>query len=477
MNRPFLLAAGALLAAGSLPAQAPESYPSTAPALGPPRPVALPQTVSRTLSNGLTVLYAPEREVPLATAVLVMRGGVADEPGELRGLAAFTAAMLDEGAAGRSALELGAELDLLGASLSTGAGWDAAQSSMLVLGKNLPRALELLADVVLRPDFPETEVVRLRQERLTNLRRSVDQPATIANNAFAGLAYPGGHPYGRFVTIGGTEHTDRAAMQAFHRRFYQPAEATLILTGDVDPDQVQPLVERLFGGWTASEPLPSAAPAGAPVHRPRTIYLVDRPGSQQSEIRLGHAAAPRSTPDYYPLMVMNTVLGGMSMARLNMNLRETHGFSYGAYSGLAMRRQPGPFVASAAVNTAKTDSAVAEFFREIERIRAEPVGEEELVRVRNYLALGFPAQLETAESLAGSLAQLVTSGANVETLSGYVQGVLSVTADDVLRVARQYLRPEETVVVVVGDRQAIEPGLRALGLGPVEVREMSEFTR
>ncbi|HEX2189299.1 MAG TPA: pitrilysin family protein, partial [Longimicrobiaceae bacterium] len=456
----------------------PEGYPATAPVPGPVPTLTVPKPVRRVLPNGLTVLYAPQRELPMVAAVLVTRGGTGDEPAELPGLAAFTAAMLDEGAAGKSALEIAGELESLGASLNTTAGWDAAQTSLLVLRKNLPGALRVMADVVTRPGFPEAEVQRIRQERTINLRRAADAPSAIAANAFTALSYPGGHPYGRFATVEGTERTDRESMSAFHERFYAPEGATLILTGDVDPDAVQPLVEAAFGGWRSGEPQPTYEVAAAQPARARTIYLVDKPGAPQSEVRIGHPVAPRDTPDYFPLTVLNTLLGGPFVgSRLNANLREKHGYTYAAGSLLSLRRSAGPIMAVAAVATPKTDSSVIEFMRELERLREEPVPEDELHGAKQFLALGLPARLETPPDVAARLAELVVAGVPTDFYDTYVQRVMAVTPDDVLRVARQYLHPDRAVVVVVGDRAAVEPGLRALGFGAVETRSASDYTR
>ena len=482
MSRSTHLAAALLALAAATPAAAqptprPADYPKTAPAVGTVPPLSTPAPERRALANGLEVLYVRDTELPMVSAILITRGGTADEPAAHAGLAAFTATMLDEGAAGKTALQIADEMDFLGASLFTGASWDAAQTTLTVLRKNLPRALQLMADVVTRPDFPEAEVARLREERLTNLRRAVDQPATIAGNAFGALAFPASHPYGRFATLEGTQRTDRAALAAFHRTFYQPRGATLLLVGDVDPAAVQPLVERAFGQWTGNGQVPPRAVPEAPLPAERTIYLIDKPGAPQSQVRIGHPSVPRNNPDYFPLVVMNTILGGQFGSRLNLNLRETHAFTYGAGSSLGMRRGGGLFNAQSGIVTAKTDSALVEFFREIDKLRAEPVPAEELERTKRYLASTLPVRLETANDVGFNLADLITNGVGTDFFSTYVDRVMAVTAADVQRVARQYLRPDRAVVVVVGDRAAIEAGIRAANLGKVEVREAAEFAR
>lgn len=479
MKRTLLsVAAGAtLLAAASAAAQ--PGFPTT-----PPRPtgapqVNLPEPTRMRLPNGLTVMYVRHAELPVVSAVLVTRGaGGGDEPAEATGLASFTANMLDEGAGGRDALELADALDLLGASLSTGASTDAAQTNLYVLRQNFPAALRIMADVVTRPDFPEREVSRLRDERLTTLARARDEATTIANNAFASLVYGAQHPYGRVPSVESTRGLDRDRVQAFHASRYRPETSTLILVGDVDPAAMQPMVAEAFGGWRARG---AAASLGevpqAPAITRTVVYLIDKPGAAQSEIRIGHPGVPRSSPDYFPLLVMNTMLGGTFTSRLNTNLRETHGWAYGASSSFQWLRGAGPFTARSGVQTNATDSALVEFFRELNRLRTEAVTPQELDKIKNFVALRLPDQLETTQDIAGQLAALETYGLDASYFDDYVQRVMAITAEDLRRVANEYVRPDRSVVVVVGDRQVVEQAVRAANVGPVEIREVTEFVR
>ena len=299
-----------------------------------------------------------------------------------------------------------------------------------------------MADVVTRPDFPEREVNRLRDERLTALARAKDEATTIANNAFASLVYGAQHPYGRYPSVrehAGARPRPRAGAStpaATGRR-----TSTLILVGDVDPAAMQPMIARGVrrvarrrarpGRWASRRRAPSIA---------RTVvYLIDKPGAAQSEIRIGHPGVPRSSPDYFPLLVMNTMLGGTFTSRLNTNLRETHGWSYGARSSFQMLRGAGPFTAPAGVQTNATDSALVEFFREINRIRTEAVTAQELQKIKNFVALRLPDQLETTSDMAGQLAALETYGLDASFYDDYVQRVMAVTAED-LRPRRQPVR-------------------------------------
>lgn len=479
MKRTILsVAAGAALLAAA-PAFAQPGFPTTPPRpQGAPR-LDLPEPQRMTLPNGLKVMYVRQAELPVVSAVLVTRGaGGADEPGEIPGLAAFTANMLDEGAAGMDALALADALDLLGASLGTFSGTDAAQVNLYVLRQNFPRALQLMADVVTRPDFPEREVNRLRDERLTALARARDEATTIAGNAFSALVYGADHPYGRISSAETTRLLDRARVQAFHASRYRPENSTLILVGDVDPSAMQPMIAQAFGGWRAQGPaVQIGEPPAPPAIGRTTVYLIDKPGAAQSEIRIGHPGVARSNPDFFPLMVLNTMLGGTFTSRLNTNLRETHGWAYGARSTFQMLRGAGPFTAAAGVQTNATDSSLVEFFRELNRIRTEPVTAEELQKIKNYVGLRLPDQMETTQSVASSLAGLETYGLDASFYDDYVQRVMAVTAEDLRRVANQYLRPENSVVVIVGDRSVVEAGIRAANVGPVEIRDVTEFVR
>jgi zinc protease len=480
LTLPALLGVAAITActapaAGGVAAPAPAAFPSTPPEVGPAPTLSLPAPVQRTLANGLEVLYIRHGTVPMVQATLITRGGLTDDPADLPGLAAFTAEMLDEGAGGRGALELAAALEALGARLGTGAAWDGAQVNLQVLRSRLPEALQLMADVAYRPDFPEAEVQRVRDERLTELNRGRDEARVIAANAFTSILYGANHPYGRLTTTEATRRIDRLKLSEFHRGHYRPTGATLLLVGDVD-ESLHPVVEQAFGAW-AGAGIPAMSLPAAPADNATRIYLIDRPGAAQSEIRIGHPAVARDNPDFFPLQVLNTLLGGSFTSRLNQNLRETHGYTYGAGSSFAMRRGAGPFMASSAVVTAKTDSAVIEFFNELNRIRDEAVPADELDRAKQFIALGLPQSFETSAQVAARLAELRMYDLPMDYYNTYVQRVMAVTADDVRRVANEYIRPGRSAIVVVGDRATVEAGLRALPLGEVEIRTIEEFVR
>jgi zinc protease len=472
-----LAALATLVAASTLSAQqAPDR--SKPPATGPAPSLKLPPIQKRALANGLPVWIVEMHEVPVANIALLIKAGASADPVGKYGLASFTAAMLDEGAGGKGALELADAVEFLGASLSTSSGFDLSTVRLQTPVSKLDEALPLMADVVLRPTFSPDEVNRLRKERLTSLQQIRDNAGALANTAFARLVFGVKHRYG--TPTAGNEASNgemtAADLRAFYASFYQPQNAHLIVVGDVMADTLLPKLEKALGGWkNAAAPAKAVVPAAAQ-HGARQIYLVDKPGAAQSEIRIGWVGVPRSTPDFYPLDVMNTVLGGSFSSRLNMNLRETHGYSYGAGSFFDMRLSAGPFTASAAVQSDKTVEALQEFFKELTAIR-QPIPAEELARAKNYEALGFPAEFETTAGMAGNLITLVLHGLPDSFFNEYVTKILAVTPAEAQRVATQYIQPDRFAVVVVGDLAKIEKGIRAANLGPVRVVAADEVLK
>jgi predicted Zn-dependent peptidase len=335
----------------------------------------------------------------------------------------------------------------------------------------LAEALPLMADVVVRPAFPAAELERLRKEALTRLLQARDDPAAIAALAFPRLVFGEKHRYGT-AAGGGAAQVKAMTLEdvrGFHTAYYRPEHATLLVVGDVTGATVIPLLERAFGDWKPAgsagkvAPLPTAAQLTK-----RQIYIIDKPGAAQSQVRIGWVGVPRSTPDYPTLQVLNTILGGSFTSRLNTNLRETHGYSYGAFSGFEERLSAGAFVASAGVQTDKTAEALREFFNEFAGI-LKPIPGEDVEKARNYVALGFPAEFESTGDLARKLEEQVVHSLPDEYFPTFIRSVVQVTGPGVEKAAAQYIQPDKFAVVVVGDRKVIEPGIRALNLAPVEV--------
>lgn len=442
----------------------------------PPTPgddpvVDMPPIERRTLSNGLEVWLIEKPGVPLVTMQLLVRAGVVAEPEGQSGIALLTAAMLDEGTESRTALELADELEFLAATLGAGASYDASFVELSTLSRTFQQALDLFADVIVRPIFPEREYERVRRERLTALIQAADQPASLAAEHFGRLLYGTAHPYGRLPegTSASLTEMTRADVEAFYETFYRPANSTLLVVGDVTASELFPQLESAFAGWTGGAAVTAALPSVPEPQADSRIFLVDKPGAAQSVIRIGHVAVPRNHPDYFPLLVMNHVLGGVFSSRLNLNLREEKGYTYGAQTGFPARLGNGPFIATASVQTAVTKESVVEFMRELEEIRgARPATEEEVAFAKANLSRGEPFAMETQAQLLGRLQNIALYGLPADYYDSFVQQVNAVTTQDVNRVARQYLDPERFAIVVVGDRAAVEGGLRELSY-PIDI--------
>jgi len=470
-RRAARIALGAALIPAVLAAQAVDR--SKPPALPPPPPLRAPAVESTTLPNGLELVVVEMHKVPVVDVSLVTAAGSVRDPADLPGLATFTATMLQQGAGRRGALDIADEAAYLGASLNTGASYDAAIASIHVPKRRLGPALDLLADVVLRPTFLDTEVSRQRDLRRTQILQQQDQPVVMANLAFSAIVFGTAHPYGR--PLNGTQTSvaaltrDRVAQ--FHATCYRPNTSRLLFVGDVTMDEAQRLVTERFGAWARGD-LPQVSDVAAPAAAARTIYLVDKPGAAQSVFRIGEVGVSRSTPDYFALQVLNTILGGSFTSRLNQNLRETHGYTYGANSQFDMRRMQGPFLAASSVVTAKTDSALIEFMRELRRIRDEAVPQAELDKAKAYISLGLPSDFETTVRTAARIRELLLYDLPLDYYATFIPQINSVTADDVQRVARQYLDPDHLAIVIVGDKTKIAAGLDALHEGPIVYRDL-----
>lgn len=472
--RPSVVAATiVLLASGAVQAQQVPDR-SAPPPVGEAPDVALPELQEFRLDNGLRVLLMEKRDVPLVQLNLLIGAGSVHDPDAEPGLASMTAAMLDEGAAGQSALEIADAFEMLGARFGVGAGTHTASMSLRVPSQRLEDALRIAADVMLRPDFPAAELDRLREERLTSLVRRYDEPNAIAGSLFSQTLYGAAHPYGRedAGTAASLRAMTPADLREFHRQYYSPANTTAILVGDIDRGAAERLLQAAFGDWARAD-VPVETIAEAAQVRGRTIYLVDKPGSAQSVVQLGRIGVPRSTDDYFALEVMNVILGGSFTSRLNQNLREDKGYSYGARSGFAWLPFAGPWSASAAVQTQSTGPAIAEFMKELRGMH-EPIPAEEIERARNFLAMRYPAGFQSVAGIAGRLGELVQYGLPADYFNRYVANVLSVTKEDVERVARQYIDPENVAIFIVGDRDVIEQQVRDLDLGDIRFLEVTD---
>jgi zinc protease len=439
-------------------------FRATAPQPGPPRRYQFPAVTRRTLPNGLRVLVAENHTAPLVSMRTLVRSGADRDPAHLAGVAGLTADLLDEGAGTRDAIKLAEDIGLLGGSLGTGADWDAAYASIDVLSRNAAPTAEILADVSFRATLPQDAFDRVRNERLTDILQQRDEAAAIAGKRFASLLYGTG-AYGNSV-IGTSESVSRITpddVRRFYAQHYLPNNTSLIVAGDINPDDVANLAEKSFADWKRGPepPAPKLEPKAFDSSR---IYIIDRPQAVQSEIRIGHVGVPRSCEDYFPLSVMNALLGGVFNSRINLNLREKHGYTYGARSAFSFRRMAGPFVVAAPVRNEVTRESVTEILSELRRIRTGDVEERELDDTKNYMMGVFPATVQSSSDIAGRLLDMELYGLPEDYFDRYRENIGAVSKDHIARVAQKYLDPDRALIVVVGSAAQIREPLGALGL-------------
>lgn len=433
--------------------------------------IQLPQIQKTTLKNGLNVWLVEHHELPVVAFNLVIQAG-SDHDGSKLGLAAMTADLLDEGTKNRDALKISDDLESIGATLNVNSSFDGSFLSMSTLTKHIDKALDVFADVLINPTFSDKEFQRLKKQRLTSLLQQRDQPVAIANNAFSYILYGSEHPYGNNVT--GTEASLNAMLatdaENFYKMYYRPNNATLLVVGDVKLNEISSTIEKVLSEWKKQDVPGMEIPKPNQVSK-RVVYLIDKPGAAQSEIRIGFPALARSTPDYFPVLVMNRMLGGQFASRINMNLREKHGYTYGARSGFSFLKGAGPFSASAGVTTAKTDSSLIEFFNELNKMHDDGMTSEELSFVKKGAIGGFALGFETPGQIASQLQSIVLYGLPENYFENYLTNIDNVSLKDITDVSKKYLDTTKMVVIVVGDLSVIKEGVLALKLGDVEYRD------
>ena len=455
-----------------------EQWRNTPPKGGPPVAPQLPVPVVFKLANGLTVYHLQRDDVPLVNARLVVGAGLAANPPATPGVADFALASLEDGTTSRDALAIADQFAQLGADFAASTSRDASMLYVDALSAQFPAALALLADVALNPAFPAAEIERARRSRLAGIVAAREDPDSLADAAFRRALYGPDQPFGQ--TSLGTEASikriDADMLKAFWQRWFHPGNAALVVVGAIDRATVQALAEREFGGWSgdaAARPAPGVAmPPKATAAR---LVLVERPGVNQTELRVGRVAAARTDPGYLPLQLANEVLGGQFTSRLNANLRETHGYAYGAFSGFDFGRLPGPFTVATTVRADATAEAVTEIDHELDRMRTVAPTAAEFAKARDGVIRSLPGAFETNAGIAGAFGTLYVYDLAPTYYATLRQRFAAVTAAQVLAASKRYLDPSSMVVVGVGAPASLTAGREKLGLLPVETLTPAEL--
>jgi zinc protease len=450
---------------------------SRLPDAGPARPFTFPTIVKSTLANGLRVWSVRHADVPVIALMLLVRRGAAGDPPGKEGLAAMTADMLDEGSGDRSAIDVHESLAGIGAQFDTDIGSDATLVSLTTLSRAAGRGLMLLADIVARPSLTEADFARVRQLRLHRLTQLRDNPGAVAERTFIKLLY-GPHPYGH--TPMGNEHALAAMsvddVRAFHATAIRPSVSTLVAVGACEHADIEHLARDAFLGWDGESRDDVDAGDAAPAAGTARLNVVPRPGAPQSELRIGHVAAPRHIPEYHALVAANMVLGGQFVSRINLNLREDKGFTYGARTAFDFRRMPGPFALQVSVQTKATARAIEESIGEIAAIRGpRPITNEELALGVAALTRGYARNFETAEQVARAVMQLALYDLPDDYFADFVPRVERVTAEEATRVMAMYTDPDRLTTLIVGDLDAIGHDLGRLNLGDAVILSADTF--
>jgi len=441
------------------------------PAPGAFPPVKFPAEETATLANGLKVILAHRGGVPLVNVAMVLDAGYAADQDASPGTAALAMRALTAGTRTRHALQISSELRDLGAELGAGSALDFSSVSLSALKAKLDPSLALFADVILNPSFPDSDVTKLRNQQLDGIQQERKSPVSMALRVFPKLLYGEGNAYSLPLTGSGYETSvsklTPADLKRFHDAWFKPNHATLVVVGDTTLAELKPKLEKLFGGWKAGG-IPAKNLAAVQPPAASAVYLVDRPGSEQSIIFAGNVAPPYGSPDNVAIQTMNTVLGGDFTSRVNMNLREDKHWAYGAFTFIPSARGQRPFIAYAPVQTDKTGASMAELQKELSGVVADrPVTADELARAKSLRTLTLPGNWETNAAVQGSIISQVVYGLPADWWDSYSAKVQALSLDDMKRAAAETVHPNQLVWVVVGDRAKIEAEVKALNLGPI----------
>jgi zinc protease len=421
------------------------------------------------LANGADFMVSEKHELPLVSFTITFSGGADQfETADRRGLASLVTSMLSEGTKTRDGEALSNALQLLGTSISFNVAGETGTITFLSTTSKFPQTLDILADMLVNSTFPAEALERLRAQRLVALNQGKAQPSFIAGRVYPRILYGAGHPFGQYASEESYKAITRDDVVAFHKTYFQPGRALVSVVGDVSAASVKPLVEKALAGWMRGGERPAFKYPAVPERRATTIYLVDKPGAAQSTFAIGNPGPPRSTADYYALQVMNTMLGGMFQSRLNANIREEKGYSYGVNSAFAYGKGPGPFRAGGDIVSAKSDAALVEFMKELRGIQgSRPISEDELATAKDALVQRLPGQFASVNGINGAITSIWTQDLPVDYYTQYGAKIATISKEDIVRVAKQYLDLDHLAIVIVGDRASIEGPLKATGIAPI----------
>ena len=467
MKRWFAVAA-LLLLSSSLSAQQGLDRKKVPPPGKTPE-LRVPAWTKSTLSDGAELLVAEKHDLPLISFSITFLGGADQfEPAGKQSVASLTAALLSEGTTTRDAEALSNALQLLGTSVNASVAGESGSISFRSTTAKFPATLAILADMLVNPTFPAAGLERLRGQRLVQLTQARAQPGAIANRVFPRIVYGSNHPYGRVVTEESLKAVTRDDIVAFHKAYYQPGRALITVVGDTTAATAKPVIEKALAAWIKAGERPNFTFPAVAEPKATTIFLVDKPGAAQSTFAIGRPGPPRNTPDYYALQVMNTMLGGMFQSRLNANIREEKGYSYGVSSSFGYGKGPGPFRTGGDIVTEKSDAALVEFMKELKGILGDrPISDEELGVAKDALIQRLPGTFASVSSINTALTTLWVQNLPDDYYQQYAKKIAAITKEDVLRVAKQYVTVDKLAIVIVGDRKVIEGPLKATGIAPI----------
>jgi len=444
------------------------------PPPGPMPVLHVPTWTKTQLADGAMLIVSERHNLPLVSFNITFIGGSNQfEPVAKRGVAAMTASMLTEGTTTRTGDQLSDALQLLGTNVGTNVGGEEGSIGFVSTSKNFDATLAILADMMLNSIFPAEALERLRGRTLVNLTQAKDQPTIVGAQVFAKILYGNEHPYGQRTTEASIKAITRDDVVAFQKAYFQPGRAIITVVGDTTPAKAKAAVEKGLAAWTKAGDKPSFEYPKLPELQPAKIYLVDKPGAAQSVFNIGLPGPPRNTPDYFALQVLNTILGGQFQSRLNANIREQKGYSYGVNSSFSYGKGPGAFRAGGSIFSGKTDAALIEFMKELKGIVGEkPITDEEIKTAKDALIQGLPQRFASVSAISNAITSLIVQGLPDDYYQAYAKNVSAVTKEDLLRVAKQYIDLNHLAIVIVGDRASVEGPLKATGIAPITLIDL-----